>query len=120
MIPIIISVVAMLVIVVLDQLSKYRIVSHFGMIEQIYVQNLEIGTMDVILSKLPPLKIIPGVLNFRLILNDGAALGMLDNARWVFLILSTVAIIGVLVYMFWKKPQNKLLLLQLDWESDQA
>ena len=113
MIPIIISVVAMLVIVVLDQLSKYLIVSHFGMIEQIYVQNLEIGTMDVILSKLPPLKIIPGVLNFRLILNDGAALGMLDNARWVFLILSTVAIIGVLVYMFWKKPQNKLLLAAL-------
>ena len=113
MIPIIISVVAMLVIVVLDQLSKYLIVSYFGMIEQIYVQNLEIGTMDVILSKLPPLKIIPGVLNFRLILNDGAALGMLDNARWVFLILSTVAIIGVLVYMFWKKPQNKLLLVAL-------
>lgn len=113
MIPIIISVVAMLVIVVLDQLSKYLIVSHFGMIEQIYVQNLEIGTMDIILNKIPPVEVVPGVLNFRLILNDGAALGMLDNARWVFLILSTVAIIGVLVYMFWKKPQNKLLLIAL-------
>ena len=113
MIPIIISVVAMLVIVGLDQLSKYLIVSHFGMIEQIYVQNLEIGAMDVILSKLAPVKIIPGVLNFRLILNDGAALGMLDDDRWVFLIISTVAIIGVLVYMFWKKPQNKLLLVAL-------
>jgi signal peptidase II len=113
MIPIIISVVVMLIIVVLDQVSKYLIVSHFGMIEQIYVQNLEIGAMDVILAKLPPLKIIPGVLNFRLVLNDGAALGMLDNARWVFLVLSTVAIIAILVYLFWKKPQNKLLLVAL-------
>ena len=113
MIPIIISVAAMLVLVVLDQLSKYLIVSHFGMIEQIYVQNIEIGAMDVILGKIQPMEIIPGVLNFRLILNDGAALGMLDNARWVFLILSTVAIIAVLVYMFWKKPKNPLLLVAL-------
>ena len=113
MLAIIISVVAMLVIVVLDQLSKYFIVSHFGMIEQIYAENLEIGAMDLLLAKLEPTEIIPGVLNFRLILNDGAALGMLDNARWVFLILSTVAIIGVLVFLFWKKPQDKLLLVAL-------
>lgn len=113
MLPIIISVVAMLVIVVIDQVSKYLIVSHFDMIEQIYAQNLEIGAMDIILAKLPPLKVIPGVLNFRLVLNDGAALGMLDNARWVFLVLSTVAIIAILVYLFWKKPQNKLMLVAL-------
>lgn len=113
MIPIIISVVAMLVIVFLDQLSKNLIVSHFGVIEQIYVQNIEIGTMDAVLDKIAPVEVIPGVLNFRLILNDGAALGMLDNARWVFLILSTVAIIGVLVFMFWKKPKNPLLLVSL-------
>ena len=113
MLAIIISVVAMLVIVVLDQLSKYFIVSHFGMIEQIYAENIEIGAMDLLLAKLEPTEIIPGVLNFRLILNDGAALGMLDNARWVFLILSTVAIIGVLVFLFWKKPQDKLLLVAL-------
>lgn len=113
MLAIIISVVAMLVIVVLDQLSKYFIVSHFGMIEQIYAENIEIGAMDLLLAELEPTEIIPGVLNFRLILNDGAALGMLDNARWVFLILSTVAIIGVLVFLFWKKPQDKLLLVAL-------
>ena len=113
MLAIIISAVAMLVIVALDQASKYLIVSHFGMFEQIYVENLEIGVMDTLLVKLDPLEIIPGVLNFRLILNDGAALGMLDNARWVFLILSSVAIIAVFVYMFWKKPQNKLLLVSL-------
>lgn len=113
MLPIIISVVAMVLIVVLDQVSKYLIVSHFGMIQQIYVENIEIEAMDLLLAKLPPLKVIPGVLNFRLVLNDGAALGMLDNARWVFLVLSTVAIIAILVYLFWKKPQNKLLLVAL-------
>jgi predicted membrane protein len=40
-------------------------------------------------------------------------MGFLDNARWLFMILSTVAIIGILVFMFWKKPQNKILLIAL-------
>ncbi len=113
MTAIIISVAVMLVLVVLDQVSKYLIVSHFGMIERIYVENLNIETMDSILATLSPVEVIPGVLNFRLVLNDGAALGMLDNARWVFLVLSTVAIIAILVYLFRKKPQNKLLLVSL-------
>jgi signal peptidase II len=128
MIPIIISVVAMLVIVVIDQASKYLIVSHYGLIQQIYVENLDYEALEPIVGKLEPIEIIPfpeflrgfdvfdgitSILDFRLLLNDGAAFGMLDNARWVFLVLSTVAIIAILVFLFWKKPQNKLLLVAL-------
>lgn len=89
----IIAVVLMLVGVGLDQLTKYLVVSNMALHESI--------------------DIIPGVFRFTYIQNDGAAFGSLDNARWVFMVLSTVAIIGILAYMFWKKPQNKLMLSAL-------
>ena len=89
----IIAVVLILVGVGLDQLTKYLVVSNMALHESI--------------------DIIPGVFRFTYIQNDGAAFGSLDNARWVFMILSTVAIIGILIYMFWKKPQNKLMLSAL-------
>lgn len=89
----IIAVVLILVGVGLDQLTKYLVVSNMALHESI--------------------DIIPGVFRFTYIQNDGAAFGSLDNARWVFMILSTVAIIGILAYMLWKKPQNKLMLSAL-------
>ena len=89
----IIAVVLILVGVGLDQLTKYLVVSNMALHESI--------------------DIIPGVFRFTYIQNDGAAFGSLDNARWVFMVLSTVAIIGILIYMFWKKPQDKLMLAAL-------
>ncbi len=93
MIAQIIAVVLIIVGVGLDQLSKYLVVANMELHESV--------------------DIIPGVFRFTYIQNDGAAFGSLDDARWVFMILSTVAIIGILVYMFWKKPQDKLILSAL-------
>ena len=89
----IIAVVLILVGVGLAQRTKYLVVSNMALHESI--------------------DIIQGVFRFTYIQNDGAAFGSLDNARWVFMVLSTVAIIGILIYMFWKKPQNKLMLSAL-------
>ena len=44
--------------------------------------------------------IIPGVLNLTYIHNYGAAFGMLSNHRWVFMVISTIAIIGIGIYLF--------------------
>ena len=93
MTAIIISVALMLVGVGLDQLTKYLVVVNMELYESISV--------------------IPGIFNFTYIQNDGAAFGMLDDQRWIFLVLSSVAIVGILGYMFWKKPQDKLLLSAL-------
>lgn len=93
MTAIIISVVLIVAAVGLDQLSKYLVVANMALHESV--------------------DIIPGVLRFTYIQNDGAAFGSMDDKRWIFMVLSTVAIIGILVYLFWKKPQNKLLLSSL-------
>ena len=57
--------------------------------------------------------LIDGVFRFTYIQNRGAAFGMLADARWVFLILSTVAIVAIVGYVAWKRPKNKLLLVAL-------
>ena len=46
------------------------------------------------------ISVIPSVFNITYIHNKGAAFGMLANHRWVFMIISTVAIIGMGVYLF--------------------
>lgn len=64
----------------LDQLTK------------ILVHNL----MDLYQS----IEIIPNVFNITYIQNEGAAFGMLSDHRWVFMVISTVAIIGMGIYLF--------------------
>ena len=93
MLLIIISTIIMALIVVADQVSKLLV-----------IENIPLRTS---------VDVIPDIFRFTYIQNDGAAFGMLDNARWVFMFLSSVAIIGVLVYMFVKKPQSKLLCISL-------
>ena len=93
MIGAIITVLLIIVTVVLDQVSKLLVVA-----------NMSLGqSVDV----------IPGIFRFTYIHNYGAAFGSMANSRWIFMILSTVAIIAILVYIFWKKPQDKLLLASL-------
>ncbi len=84
-------------VVGLDQLTKFLI-----------VQRLE---------EYESIPIIDGVLNFTRIPNDGAAFGMLDDYRWVFMIASTVVIIAVLIFMFYyyKKYYDPLLYTSLSF-----
>ena len=110
-IPIIISVVCMVVLVVLDQASKFLMVSIFDMGE--YIGKVGLEELEPIVESLKSIPIIPKVLHLTFVLNDGAAFGSLDNARWIFMILSTVAIVAILVFLFWKKPSNPLLLVSL-------
>ena len=93
MTSIIVSVILMAIAVGLDQISKYLVVSSMELHESI--------------------EIIPKIFRFTYIQNRGAAFGSFDQHRWVFLILSSVAIIAILVFLFWKKPQDKLMLSSL-------
>ena len=72
MTAIIISVVLIVAAVGLDQLSKYLVVANMALHESV--------------------DIIPGVLRFTYIQNDGAAFGSMDDKRWIFMVLSVVAI----------------------------
>ena len=60
------------------------------------------------LSREEPLVLIKGVLRFSYVENDGAAFGIFGDRPWVFLIVSTVGIIGLLVYLWKFRPDSKL------------
>ena len=53
--------------------------------------------------------VIPNIFRFTYVENRGAAFGMLDSHRWVFMVISTLAIIGLLIYLFKFAGSNKLL-----------
>lgn len=52
--------------------------------------------------------IIEGVIHLTYHENRGAAFGMLANHRWVFLTVSTVMIIGLIIYLYMGKADNAL------------
>lgn len=52
--------------------------------------------------------LIPGVLRFTYVENTGAAFGMLKNSRWVFLVISTVAIAAMIFYLLKFPPKSRL------------
>ena len=45
------------------------------------------------LEKGSPVEVIPGVFQFTYVENRGAAFGMLSNHRWVFMVISVLAIV---------------------------
>ncbi len=69
----------MVLTVGLDQLTKYLVVA-----------NMTEG------QSIP---LIKDVLHLTYVTNDGAAMGMMDDYRWVFMSVSTVALIGIGVFI---------------------
>ena len=82
--------------VVIDQITKYLV-----------VQNIELDRGVV--------PVIPNVLEFIYVRNEGAAFGSMqgEGGRIIFMTFSAVAIVGVMVYMFIKKPKSPLFCLAL-------
>ncbi len=70
---------------------------------------LDQWTKVLAVEKLMPVEtfpLIPDVLHFTYVENRGAAFGMLADHRWVFMILSSVAILVMLGWLFYEKPKN--------------
>lgn len=74
--------------VALDQLTKWLAV--------VYLQGE------------PSFPIWREVLHLTFVKNEGAAFGMLADHRWVFMTFSTVAIIGLSIYLFGFCKENRL------------
>ena len=65
------------------------------------------------LSVVDTVALFEDVLHLTYVENRGAAFGMLDDHRWVFMIVSTVAIVGIIFYMWKFCRDSKLLCLGL-------
>ena len=56
---------------------------------------------------------IRGVFRLTYIENKGAAFGILAEHRWIFMILSVIAIVAILFYLWREKPKSILVCLSL-------
>lgn len=79
---------AILGMVAIDQISKHLVMNF--------------------LDREQPFVLINGILQFSYVENDGAAMGMFGDHRWVFMIVSTVGIIALLFYLWKFPPESKL------------
>ena len=73
--------------VLLDQVSKLLVYGFLDREESLYL--------------------IKGVLRFTYVENTGAAFGMLSDKRWVFMVLSVVAIVALLLYLWKFRPESR-------------
>ena len=72
-----------------DQISKYLVLQNIEMYEEVAV--------------------LPKIFHFTYIENKGAAFGMLAEHRWVFLVISSIAILIFVIYLIKYKPKDVLL-----------
>ncbi len=76
-------------IVGIDQLSKWLI-----------VKNIPLGE---------GFTVIPNIIDFTYVKNTGAAFSILSDATWILSFISIAFCIGIAIWFFLKKPKNKLL-----------
>ena len=74
----------------------------------VFVDQITKWIAVIFLKGNPSEILITGILRFTYLENRGAAFGMLSNHRWVFLIISTIAIAFLIVYMIKWRPDSKL------------
>ena len=79
----------------------------------VYLDQITKWLAVIFLQGHPPVPVIDWFIRFTYLENRGAAWGMLSNHRWVFMVLSSVAIIGVTLYVFIMKPKDPLLRVSL-------
>lgn len=65
------------------------------------------------LKEIESVTLIPGLLRLTYLENRGAAFGSLSDHRWVFMILSTVAIVAVTLYLLCFSERSRLLCFSL-------
>lgn len=83
----ILSIVLIILVIVLDQLSKYLTL--------------------ISLSPNDTFAVIEDVFHFTHIQNRGAAFGMLSSHRWLFMAVSVIGIVALFVWLILAKPQSK-------------
>lgn len=60
-----------------------------------------------LLSPVGSVDVISGVFRFTYVENRGAAFGMFSEHRWVFMVISVVAIAALLIYLWKFRPESR-------------
>lgn len=75
----------------------------------IFLDQLSKWLAVIFLQGNAPIRAIPYLFNLTFTTNTGAAWGMLSDKRWIFLVVSSIAILALLLFILIKRPREKLL-----------
>lgn len=82
-------IILMLASIIIDQASKLLVANYLP----------EIGSLPL----------IQDIFHFTYVENRGAAFGMLENHRWIFMVLSVLGIAAMAIWLMVEKPQSRWL-----------
>lgn len=97
----------------MNELKKSKFFCLFIVLGGIFLDQLTKYLVSHLMTLRQSIPLIPGVIHLTYITNDGAAFGILDDQRWIFLLLSTVAILFLTGYLAVTRNTNRLFLLSL-------
>lgn len=83
-----ISVLIIIGLIILDQLTKYLVVAYVA----------PVGAVPF----------IPHVVELRYVLNEGAAFSMFSGKQELLIIFTSIALLGLLYYVLFRKPTGKM------------
>jgi len=83
------------------------------MIGAVCVDQLTKWLAVIYLQGEPSFPLWKDVLHFTFVKNEGAAFGMLSEQRWIFMVVSAVAILALLVYLIRWRPKSRLVQISL-------
>lgn len=85
----------------------YLLITAFVVVIDQWTKQLAVANLKPIATK----PLIEGVLHLTYVENTGAAFGMMKDHRWIFMVTSTIAVIGILIFMmgWYKKYHDPLL-----------
>lgn len=69
--------------------------------------------LAITVFKLGEIELIKNVLYFTYVENTGAAFGILKNQKIFFVVVTVLVILAILIFVVYKKPESKLLLISL-------
>ena len=68
-----------------------------------------------LLAPVGSVNVIPGVFRLTYVENEGAAFGMFSDHRWVFMVISTLAIAALIIYLWKFPPDSRLACVSLSF-----
>jgi signal peptidase II len=77
------------------------------------IDRITKATAIDVLSSTGSIVFIPGFMDFTLVYNTGGAFGMLEGAGPLFVAFAAIALVAIIVYLFYVKQHNPLLVIAL-------
>jgi len=108
---IIIFIIFIILLIALDQISKWLAINFLGPLNSFYEENKDLPTQNG-----NSITVIPNLLKFTLLTNNGAAFGIGDGKlymRIIFILISWIGFLGIPIYVLYlflrkKDPIKKL------------